>query len=196
VSGVRRLTIFLLVLGISATLVGPAYARAEWKKKLDKMVSGRNISVAVRDDGRTLYRWGATKSRIPASNQKLLLSMALLEVLPPDHRITTTAAANGLSLTGVVQGDLWVLGRGDPTITGGGRFGKSLPFRATGLGKLARKIKDAGVTRITGAVNGGLRVGSRTSRVATSHCRARWLSKATSGKANTSRIPSGAWRAP
>lgn len=118
------------------------------------MVAGRNVSVAVAAEGRTLYRWGAAKTRIPASGQKLLLSMALLEVLPPSERITTTAATDGISLTGVVEGDLWVLGRGDPTITGSRRYAKSFPFRATALGKLAWKIKDAGVTRIRGSVKG------------------------------------------
>lgn len=153
-SGVRRFVIFLLVLAITATFIGPASARPRWKQKIDKMVSGRDVSVAVEDEGRTLYRWGAARSRIPASNQKLLVSMALLEVLPPDQRITTTAGAHSTSLTGVVEGDLWILGRGDPSITGGGRFGRSLPFPATSLRKLARNIKDAGVTHVRGSVKG------------------------------------------
>lgn len=146
--------VFLLVIALCVSLAAPASARPRWKKKLDNLVAGREVSVAVRDQGRTLYRWGAAKSRIPASNQKLLISMALLEVLPPDHRITTTAGALSATVTGVIEGDLWILGRGDPTITGGGRFGKQLPIRATSLRKLAEKIKAAGITRVTGSVKG------------------------------------------
>jgi D-alanyl-D-alanine carboxypeptidase len=106
----------------------------------------------VRFQDRVLYRHGDRNKRVPASNQKLLLSMALFDVLPPDYRFRTIAA--GERDGGVVNGNLWLLGRGDPTVTGGGKYAKTLPFAPTRLGDLARAIKRAGIKRIDGGIVG------------------------------------------
>lgn len=81
------------------------------------------------------------------------MAMALLDAVPLDKKITTTAYASNV-LGGIVAGDLWLVGRGDPTITGRSRYGNSFPFEPTRLGKLARKIKASGVTRVQGKVMG------------------------------------------
>lgn len=128
--------------------------RPRWKRRIDRVVSGRSVGVAVHLDDTVLYKRAATRRRVPASNQKLLASMVLLEAFEPTDRLATVAAAPALA-GGVVTGDLWILGRGDPAVTGGGRYRKSLPFRPTGLGTLARRLAAAGVTRITGSVRGG-----------------------------------------
>jgi D-alanyl-D-alanine carboxypeptidase/D-alanyl-D-alanine-endopeptidase (penicillin-binding protein 4) len=113
-----------------------------------------NMAVAAELDGRRLYGRGDRRHRRPASNQKLLLSMALLDSLGPGNRVVTTAAA-GRVRDGIVYGDLWVGGRGDPTIAGGGRYGRGLGrLRPTYLGRLARRIAAAGITRIRGRVRG------------------------------------------
>ena len=102
-----------------------------------------------------MYEHRGLRRRIPASNEKLLLSMALLERLDPGYRIETTAAVSSV-VGGIVPGDLWVLGHGDPTIAGGGRYAEELEaFGATRLGRLARHIKAAGITRIQGSIVGG-----------------------------------------
>lgn len=112
------------------------------------------MSVAVREDGRTLYAHSETTRRIPASNEKLLMSMALLDVLPPDFTIETDLATQSALGGPVINGDVWILGHGDPAVTGGGRYGKQLPFEPTRLSRLARQLVGAGVTRITGSIIG------------------------------------------
>lgn len=149
----RRSLPIILVAFLVVGLAGPAAARAPWKRRIDKLVTGRTVSVMVRDGGAALYRWNPTASRTPASNEKLLLSMALLEKIPADRQIGTAASASNVT-GGVVIGDLWLLGRGDPSITGGGRFGKDLTFSATKLAELARQVEDAGIRAITGSVVG------------------------------------------
>jgi D-alanyl-D-alanine carboxypeptidase/D-alanyl-D-alanine-endopeptidase (penicillin-binding protein 4) len=101
------------------------------------------MSVSVEEDGRPLFRSRPAAPRVPASNEKLLLSMAVLEALGPDHRIATTAGAARFS-HGVVRGNLWLEGAGDPTIT------------SADLARLAKRIKAAGVRRITGSVLGSV----------------------------------------
>lgn len=149
----RRLLSILLVLAFLLGLPGSAWARASWKVQIDKVTAGKAIGVAVREEGRFLYRHQTKKRRVPASNQKLLMSMALFDSINPQATFNTTAAATSLPAP-VLKGDLWILGHGDPSISGGGRFGRELPFEPTRLGTLARAIRDTGVTRIEGRVLG------------------------------------------
>ncbi len=132
-----------------------AAARPAWKTKIDRLVSGRAMGVAVRHEGDFIYRRKAGARRTPASNQKLLASMALLDTLGPAHRAPTTA--RGTVVGGVVTGDLWIVGRGDPTLANGKHYPRSLSVEATPIGRLARRIARTGVTRVAGRV-----MGSRT----------------------------------
>lgn len=100
------------------------------------------MSVSIGEDGAFWYRHLGWVQRAPASNEKLLLSMALLAAVGPDHVITTNAMARVAPVDGVVDGDLWLVGHGDPEVT-----------RAT-LDGLAGAVATAGVTRITGSVMG------------------------------------------
>ena len=112
-----------------------------WARKIDKLIGRRPFGVAVREGNRFLYRSHDAMQRTPASNEKLLMSMALLDALGPEARIVTQAAAAPVA-AGVVPGDLWILGQGDP---------------ATGpaqLQKLASAIQAAGVLQIEGSVVG------------------------------------------
>lgn len=147
----RTLLVILIVAFVAAST--PAEARPYWKNRLDDITSGHRIAIVLHDDGRPLYQRDARTPHVPASNEKLLLSMALFDVLDPATRIQTFAHAV-VPQAGIIQGDLWIVGRGDPSITAGGSFGRSLPFLPTKLGDLARAIRAAGVTTITGRVMG------------------------------------------
>jgi D-alanyl-D-alanine carboxypeptidase len=111
------------------------------------------MGVSIRYAGRSIYEHASKARRIPASNEKLLLSMALYATLTPDYRIPT-AVYGSAPTDGIVHGRLWLSGRGDPSITNGGGFGKSLPFRPTRIGKLARMLKRVGVRKVKGRVMG------------------------------------------
>ena len=149
----RRGGTLLLALALVLTTAASAAARPAWKLRIDKLVRGHSIGVSVAEGGRPLYRHADKGKRVPASNQKMLLSMTALDRLGPESEVVTTVRAEGLR-GGVVDGDLWILGRGDPTLTGGGAFGRSLPFRPSRISKLADRIVGAGVRRIRGSVRG------------------------------------------
>lgn len=134
---------------------GPsAQGEPRWSTKVDKLLRDRHIGVALLGAGVPLYTSKARVHRIPASNEKLLLSMALLDRLGPGARISTSAWSQP-PRAGVVRGDLWIAGEGDPSMTGGGPYGDVLGFRPTRLGRLAKRISEAGVKRISGRVMGG-----------------------------------------
>lgn len=153
---VRALGAVLLVAAVVASTAAPAVARAAWKNRIDRLIGGRSMSVAVRDEATILYRHKPSARRAPASGEKLLMSMALLDRLPPETRIETIASTTESLPTGVLRENLWLLGRGDPSITGGGSFGRSLPFQATRLSTLAAQIEEAGITKIRGSVVGAV----------------------------------------
>jgi len=110
-------------------------------ERIDDIVGRRPVSVAVGEDSTYLYRHLDEADRTPASNEKLLLAMALLDQFGPDHRIPTFVAADPPD-GAVVRGDLWLLGRGDPIVT------------PSSLGALADQLRAAGIERVTGHVMG------------------------------------------
>ncbi|MFM8998487.1 MAG: D-alanyl-D-alanine carboxypeptidase/D-alanyl-D-alanine-endopeptidase [Actinomycetota bacterium] len=119
-----------------------------WASELETLFGTKAISVAVADGGRYLYRHGSSVQRIPASVEKLLLSMPLLTALGPSARIPTDALGE-LSGVGVISGNLWVRGRGDPT-TGGGQ-----------MLTLAKRLVARGVTKVSGSILGDTSTFSR-----------------------------------
>lgn len=126
--------------GISRTLVLHV-SKAAWMRQIDRAASGRSIGISVREAGSFLYRRADERARIPASNQKLVQSMAMLDALGPEYRIETIAAATAI-VGGVVEGTLWILGRGDPR------------GDASTMTRLARALAAAGIQSVTGDVKG------------------------------------------
>jgi serine-type D-Ala-D-Ala carboxypeptidase/endopeptidase (penicillin-binding protein 4) len=158
VAPVRRSPSSLILL-LAVTLVSTATARATakgvadvpperrarpaWAQKIEELIGDRPMSVAVGDEGRFWFRHAAWVRRPPASNEKLLLSMALLDRFGPARTIPTRALSRRRpSPRGVVRGDVWLVGAGDPEID------------AARLGELARRIRASGVRRIKGSVIG------------------------------------------
>ncbi len=105
-------------------------------------VSSGTMSAAVVDalTGEVLYDRSADEPAVPASAVKILTGLAALQVLGPDHRYTTTAAA----LPGRVgKKDVThvVLDAGGDVLLGTGDNEKSADGRA-GLGTLARQAAE------------------------------------------------------
>lgn len=149
----RRSGVCLVALALVVLSAHAAAARPGWKRRIDRIVRGHSIGVSVAEGGAVLYRHADKQKRIPASNQKMLLSMALMDLVGPDEVVVTPVAAERLA-GGVVRGDLWLLGRGDPTLTGGGAYGRSLPFRPSRIAAIAEAVRAAGVRRVRGSVMG------------------------------------------
>lgn len=111
---------------------------------------------AVSIGGSTIVTKNPDLPVIPASSQKLLVAAVALEVLGPDHRFETTIAVPPAA-DGNVDGDIYLIGGGDPLLTS-----DDYPidedtrpaFNTTSLDVLADAVVAAGVTRIRGTVIG------------------------------------------
>jgi D-alanyl-D-alanine carboxypeptidase/D-alanyl-D-alanine-endopeptidase (penicillin-binding protein 4) len=115
--------------------------KARWMRRIDRLTADIRMSVSVREAGAYLYRRRDRALRIPASNEKLLVSMALLDRLGPDFQISTRAMARAVR-DGVIPGNLWIVGGGDPSVN------------RVRLRRLARSLLGIGVRRIRGSVLG------------------------------------------
>lgn len=140
----------------AATLLSTTPARAAgWRARITDAIGRKAVGVSVRLNGTAIYSHTDGERRIPASNEKLLMSIALLSKASPNSRVPTIAAVRkGAIVDGVVNGDVWLLGRGDPTVTDGGKYARSLYLKPTRVGKLARRIEKAGVRKVIGSVIG------------------------------------------
>jgi D-alanyl-D-alanine carboxypeptidase/D-alanyl-D-alanine-endopeptidase (penicillin-binding protein 4) len=113
-----------------AAALAPAGARAALRPYADWLIAdpmfrSANWGVLVVDpqSGDTLYSRNAGKLFMPASNEKLLTGATALTQLGPDFRFVTRFATNGAQHDSTLDGDLVVVGRGDPTFSDSMRAG-------------------------------------------------------------------------
>jgi D-alanyl-D-alanine carboxypeptidase/D-alanyl-D-alanine-endopeptidase (penicillin-binding protein 4) len=98
---------------IEELLASPDAVKAVW-----------GIEVTDLGSGKTIYSLNADKLFIPASNTKLFTTAAVLALIGPEYRFRTTLESTGtLDRYGRLSGDLMIVGRGDPNLSG-----RTLPY--------------------------------------------------------------------
>lgn len=99
---------------IEKILADPEVARGMW-----------GIDFVSLANGKTIYELNQEKLFTPASNTKLFTTAAALARIGPDYRFKTTVeSAATLDKYGRLNGDLVLVGRGDPNLSG-----RVLPYR-------------------------------------------------------------------
>ncbi|HTW09621.1 MAG TPA: D-alanyl-D-alanine carboxypeptidase/D-alanyl-D-alanine-endopeptidase [Acidimicrobiales bacterium] len=131
-------------------------ARAVSPAALGGAAASRASCVAVAQDGRTIYQYHSHRPVLPASNMKLLTATALLDRLGPGYRFRTRVMVLAPPLGGVVHGDLYLVGGGDPLLRLPS-YAASLMYGGpiyTNLTHLVPLLEAAGVRQVTGGVVG------------------------------------------
>lgn len=101
--------------------------------------------------GKILASREAHGSLAPASTMKTLTTGAALALLGPNYRVSTRLAFEGaLGADGVLDGNLWLLGEGDPTL-GSDRFGPTTGAEAV-LQHWVKAIKAKGIRSVNGDI--------------------------------------------
>ncbi|MEK4759281.1 D-alanyl-D-alanine carboxypeptidase/D-alanyl-D-alanine-endopeptidase [Viridibacillus sp. FSL E2-0187] len=92
--------------------------REDIEKIVKEQLDGAEVSISVRqkNSGRLIYSYKGGQAIKPASNMKLLTSAAALDVLGNNYRFKTQLFTNGKISNGLLKGDLYIKGEGDPTL--------------------------------------------------------------------------------
>ncbi|HMD15604.1 MAG TPA: D-alanyl-D-alanine carboxypeptidase/D-alanyl-D-alanine-endopeptidase [Terriglobales bacterium] len=114
---------------IAAVLGVPDLARGFWGIEVVSLSSERTSEKTSTKSfekvaGKTLYSQNADKLFTPASNTKLFTTAAALALIGPDYKFRTTVETTGtLDRYGRLNGDLVLVGHGDPNLSG-----RELPY--------------------------------------------------------------------
>lgn len=116
------------------------------------------LLIADAETGETLYQQNADRYFVPASNMKLFTTALALSKLGPDYRFHTTLETSGTISSGVLNGNVALVGRGDPNISNR-KFPYNLKEEFDGspekvLAELADGLVAKGVKEISGDVIG------------------------------------------
>ena len=149
--------IALILVVISST--GTIYAQETEtiQQKAEAIANGDVFGQAVigicarTGDGQTIIDIDSDNMLLPASNMKLISTGAALHTLGGEYRYKTTIGYDGNIIEGVLIGDLYIIGGGDPTIAS--KDSIATPIQHT-FAKWERMIRDAGITEIDGRVIG------------------------------------------
>ena len=95
--------------------LGAAVASAMSARSLGATAAASSCA-EVAQDGRVLYQDHADLAVIPASNMKLVTATALLDKLGPSYTFQTDLKVLQKPVHGVVHGNLYLVGGGDPVL--------------------------------------------------------------------------------
>lgn len=117
------------------------------KKEIDKSLqnsclkgNGAGIKVLSLTRGDILYQRNSGKTLLPASNIKILTSAVALKELGGDYQFLTTVSTDGDLKHGVIKGNLYLKGYGDPRLV------------SEELWMIVKSMRNQGIKRIYGDI--------------------------------------------
>jgi len=140
--------------------VSDTVANARLGQRLDAVLVGRPQSCLTVDEGRgpSLYSQRPDLPLLPASNLKLLTATAVLARISGSERLHTETRALKPPVNGVIAGDLWLVGAGDPLLATADFAAQAgyqhQPRPATRLEDLANRVAAAGLRQVQGRILG------------------------------------------
>lgn len=90
--------------------------------------------------GQVVYERNADRPLVPASNMKLVTGAMALSILGAAHVFETDLATDGATIGSTLEGNLYVRGRGDPSLT------------TEEIWKLVEEVQTLGIERIAGDI--------------------------------------------
>jgi serine-type D-Ala-D-Ala carboxypeptidase/endopeptidase (penicillin-binding protein 4) len=167
---ILRIKINIALITLCFLLAFPLPATAEisedgvtlFQNKVGKILSSSclrknnfGIHIYSLDRGESLYKLREKKLFIPASNLKILTTAVALEILGPNYRFPTKLFTDGVLKDGVLNGNLYIKGYGDPK------------FVTEQMWLLVNELRNLPVKKITGNIIGDDSFFDNQKRVAT-----------------------------
>ena len=153
----KRYTWFICLLIYSFTCFGQPVkerlANAMERLQADSQMKHATVGFLVvkSETGEKIFEVNAQTGLAPASCQKIITSAAAMEILGPSYRYQTILGYDGTINQGVLNGNLYVLGSGDPSL-GSWRFDSTKETIVINNWLMA--LKQKGIQRIAGDLVG------------------------------------------
>jgi serine-type D-Ala-D-Ala carboxypeptidase/endopeptidase (penicillin-binding protein 4) len=153
---VRRLALFTI---LAALLAFPAGAWASLSSSLKRQMRGAGpysgALVVDATTGKTLFGWKSALPRVLASNAKLFTTAAALDRFGVDGTFSTEVLSDSpMNASGVIPGDVWLRGGGDPAFGTLAYVRRHYGPSASSMEHLVDELDSLGLTAIRGGVHG------------------------------------------
>ena len=158
----HALLLVLSVLLAAAGLFQPPVAAANVSAEIDGILAAHGVAASDAgifiwdiDAARQVVALNATTPLAPASNMKLVTTAAALTSWGAEHRFTTWLyVRDGRLIEGVLTGNLYLRGGGDPSLSTRSYQLDELGFKTASFETFARNLRALGVHTVGGRVIG------------------------------------------
>lgn len=108
----------------------------------EEQLQGAAFSIHIKEEqsGKTIFDKNADQRMRPASNMKLLTAAAVLDEFGQEHRFETIVATDGQVKSGQLDGNVYLIGKGDPSLT------------YEDIQLLANQLHEQGIRKINGDI--------------------------------------------
>lgn len=151
----NRLPILFIIIAFACPVL---YGQSTLQSQIDQWVADDyfthasvGIAVVNAESGELLAEYNREQSLVPASNLKLLTTATALAILGRDYRFETQLAYDGyIDAEGVLNGNLYLIGSGDPTL--GSPEMEGATSMETLLERFRLAVQKAGIRQVAGRV--------------------------------------------
>lgn len=147
----------LLVAALAVLALLPSAAQTPAQQYVNRLQRSGPLAqaawgvLAIDREGRTLASHNPAQRLVPASNLKLVTTGAALHAFGPDARFATEIGYTGEIREGVLEGDVYIIGHGDPTLAAR----DSIALKPEALfWKWKSLLRQAGIQKIHGRIIG------------------------------------------
>ncbi|MFT4048986.1 MAG: D-alanyl-D-alanine carboxypeptidase/D-alanyl-D-alanine-endopeptidase [Solirubrobacterales bacterium] len=149
----RAAMLVALALCLTAATPASATTSSDVKRAMNALGGGAGAYAWNITDNHAVAGRNASYARILASNTKLFTAAAALDRYGTGGRFSTGVYYDGTLSDGVLTGDLYLRGGGDPLFGNASYVTANFGSGAT-LETLARNVKSAGIKQVTGTIYG------------------------------------------
>ena len=142
----KKITLLLLSLCSLTTFAQSTTPLDKFVNRPSLQSAGVSVYVKSLSTQEVLAAHNIKQTLAPASTQKLLTTTTALEILGPDYRFSTYIEIDGKIDEGILYGNLYVRGTGDPTL------GSQQVGYQGFLNQWVKAVRNAGIRQITGDI--------------------------------------------
>ncbi|MDD2951941.1 MAG: D-alanyl-D-alanine carboxypeptidase/D-alanyl-D-alanine-endopeptidase [Parabacteroides sp.] len=146
---IRKISFFLLLSGLCLS-VGAQIPQPIRQFLRKPYMEGASFALIVKDvdSGETVFAYDTSRQLTPASVMKTVTTATALEILGEDYRFPTTLEYDGSIEKGLLKGNLYIKGSGDPSLGSAHLATDHKRF----LQEWISALRKAGIHKIQGAV--------------------------------------------